>query len=70
MRRPAASAMLCGLVPMRAHGQIERTQSVIEADAALVHRAVVFENVGLARLPASECPQQGNREGLAAAASR
>ena len=46
------------------HGQIERAQRVIEADAAFVHGAIVFENVGLSGLPAAECPQQRNRERL------
>ncbi len=52
----------------RAHGEIERPRKVIETHAALVQRALIFKDVGLPGLSASERPQQGNGETLASVA--
>src|SRR5471030_1638664 len=44
-------------------GYIERRRRAIETDAALVHRPIVLENVGLAVLSAAEWPKVGGGKG-------
>ena len=45
-----------GLALLRAHGEIEAAQGIVEADAAFVEGSVAFEYVGLSGLAAPEGP--------------
>ena len=59
-----------GLALLRAHGEIQPAERIVEADPALVECAVAFEDVGLAGLSAVQRPRADGGNGLSLAGDR